>query len=386
VAAIMESSIDGSDGDAIMWDPGAWLAERRSMLDRGEAGWLKVLADFDRDRLWQFDGQLSCVAWLMWKTKMARSTAFEKLRVAHALRRRPLIADAFDAGDLSWSAVRAVTQLDDPHPDVDAALVNLAKHGTVPELNVALRHYKRLEEQERPPDETRRERRGIRFFPGPDGLETAEITLDHLEMEELKTALTAFVDHGATAAPGAVDESTDRDPTEPAAANSVAPGRPLGLLPRWQLRADALLDLLRTAMAHLGGNHTTGADRYLIHLIETDTGTSEHLDGTPVRPAEAARARCDAGFVVHTYGQDGEILRLGRKTRWWNTAQRRAVSVRDRGTCRFPGCTNAASLCGHHHTLIHEGFTVSGNPDGPLTFYRSDGTEIGSTVRSRRPR
>lgn len=44
---------------------GQWLVERRSLLDRGEAVWLRALAHFDRHQLWSLDGQLPCVDWLM---------------------------------------------------------------------------------------------------------------------------------------------------------------------------------------------------------------------------------------------------------------------------------------------------------------------------------
>ena len=50
----------------------------------------------------------------MWRTNMARSTAFEKLRVAQELARRPILAEAFRQGQLSYSAVRALTRLDRP--------------------------------------------------------------------------------------------------------------------------------------------------------------------------------------------------------------------------------------------------------------------------------
>ena len=78
--------------DMPMFDLGDWIAEQRHQMDGNEAVWLDVLADFDATEAWRDDGQLSCVDWLMWRTKMARSTCFEKLQIAHQLRRRPLVA------------------------------------------------------------------------------------------------------------------------------------------------------------------------------------------------------------------------------------------------------------------------------------------------------
>ena len=105
--------------DAPMFDLGAWLVERRGLIDGSEAAWLDVLAEFDAHGDWATDGQLSGAEWLMWRTKMARSTAFEKLRIAHELRRRPVVAAAFAAGEISYSAVRAITRIDDPGPEVE---------------------------------------------------------------------------------------------------------------------------------------------------------------------------------------------------------------------------------------------------------------------------
>ena len=42
---------------------------------------------------------------------------FEKLRIAHELRRRPAVAAAFAAGEISYSAVRAITTYTSDAPD-----------------------------------------------------------------------------------------------------------------------------------------------------------------------------------------------------------------------------------------------------------------------------
>jgi hypothetical protein len=101
-------------------DLACWIVEHRGCLDRAEANWLERLVEFDRSGEWALDGQLCCGSWLAWRAGMARSTAFEKLRVAHSLARRPIIAEAFKDGTLSYSAVRAITRMDDPDPGVSA--------------------------------------------------------------------------------------------------------------------------------------------------------------------------------------------------------------------------------------------------------------------------
>jgi Domain of unknown function (DUF222) len=196
------------------------------------------------------------------------------------------------------------------------------------------------------------------------------------------------------------------EPSEPA-----APSGPEGRMPAWQRRADAFMDLLRYAMGRGDSSNENGSgndpgyaaagDRYLVHLIvDAATGHGQRLDGTPIPSNEVDQILCDTATVTHTYGEDGEPLNLGRKTREWNTSQRRAIAVRDGGQCRFPGCANTicdvhhldpwghggptdiangGSLCRFHHGLVHKGFTATGTGNGAITFHRPDGTVIDTT-------
>jgi hypothetical protein len=100
-------------------------------------------------------------------------------------------------------------------------------------------------------------------------------------------------------------------------------------------------------------------------------------------------------------GAEWEPLALGRKTREWTTAQRRAALVRDRGRCRFPGChrrgadlhharwwskgggtdiSNGFLACPRHHTMLHAGYEADGDANHRITFYRPDGTIVGTTL------
>ena len=85
------------------------------------------------ERGWYDDGHLSCVEWMEWRLRMGRATAFDKLRVARRLRRRPLVAAAFAEGRIRHCMARSIIRIDDPDPEVDAALIDLAVAGTVRE-------------------------------------------------------------------------------------------------------------------------------------------------------------------------------------------------------------------------------------------------------------
>ena len=97
----------------------------------------------------------------------------------------------------------------------------------------------------------------------------------------------------------------------------------------------------------------------------------------PSAPETARRLACDANVVRVVTGGASEPLDVGRASRTVSPAQRRALTIRDRG-CVFPGCdrppgwcdghhivhwadggptdlANLALLCHHHHKAMHEG-------------------------------
>ena len=365
-------------------DEGRWLVENRMEMDRAEAAWLEKLAEFDRDGLWALDGHLSCATWLTWRMNMARSTAFEKLRVAHELDRRPIIAEAFREGRLSYSAVRAITRMDRPDPDVDRALVEVASgEASILDVERLVRSYQLYADQERPPAEEVDRMRQVRIRRGDDGTGQVVVTLSDLEVEEFAATFQAFLDLRFREQP--VDESSAGDGEQSGESK----------------RADAFMDLVRTALEHADGGRAAGDDRYLVHVVRRESGQLLTLpDGTPLDSLTTSMIDCDASTVRHTVSDAGEPLHLGRKTREWSTAQRRAIRVRDGGHCRFVGCwfthndihhilpwedggltdiDNGISACPRHHHKLHAGFSVSGNPNGELRFYRPDGSYIGST-------
>ncbi len=387
-------------------DPGAWLVAHRFEMERGESTWLAALGDFDAQGRWALDGQLSCAEWLMWSTKMARATAYEKLRIARQLRVRPVLGDAFGDGRLSYSALRAITRIDGPDPDTDLALVDLAVASSVADVERAVRAYQLHAEQHRRPSDAL-ERRGVRVIRGFDGCGRVEITLSDVEIEEFALTLQAFVDGGRRPSPpesprgdSAPDPDPDPDPEpdpepdpDPASQSSAGDSR--------RCRADAFMDMVGVGLAHLDGPRPGGDDRYVLHVVTTSENAVELLDGTALDAATSARLSCDSATVTHVQSIDGEPLALGRKTRVWSTAQRRAALVRDGGHCRFPGCSrrvadlhhqrgwakggptdlsNGFLVCPRHHTLLHDGYLAEGNPNGTLSFARPDGIHIGSTT------
>lgn len=430
---------------APMMDAGearSWLVAERRRLEGAEPGWLEVLVDYDRSEAWQLDGFPNCASWLSLACGMARSTAYEKLRVGHQLRRRPVVAEAFRNGEISYSAVRSITSLDSPDPEVDEALVELARTRHHVWLERAVRHYQMLDDEALERRYRREEHRGVVVHRGFDGLGVARAYLTNDELDVVEAAMKAFMDpveeedraaadgESATADsstggggpdPSATadcstaavaggpfdDDLLEADGPDPSATADSSTGAGEDWQERWSTRrADAFVEICATALANAQGGRALGVDRYMVHVVADAEvlagghGRCELVDGSPVNIEDLARICCDASFVGHLVGRGGEPLAVGRKCRSWSMPQRRAVTVRDGGRCRFPGCfrrrnevhhvipwenggptdvSNGLLLCGRHHSLIHAGYRTEGQAEGELAFYRSDGVEIGRT-------
>ena len=166
-----------------------------------------------------------------------------------------------------------------------------------------------------------------------------------------------------------------------------------------QRRAAALAELARRAVGADPGRPTI-AVTISVEDLQARSG-SGRVDQTGVAiSAEAARRlACDANVVRVVTGGASEPLDVGRASRTVSPAQRRALTIRDRG-CVFPGCdrppgwcdghhivhwadggptdlANLALLCHHHHKAMHEGgWSMARAPDGSLEFTRPDGTPL----------
>src|SRR2546423_5885240 len=174
---------------------GRTLVAGRRRLDAQEAEWFAALAEFDYRGGWAMDGHLSCVSWLVHFCGMARATAKEKLRVALELARRPVLAAAHAAGEVSYSKVRALTRIENASAETDQALLVAAQLASAVQLDQLARHYQELADQERPADTMARyERRGVRRAGTWNGMTTTEIVLPVEDAERLYNILDSHIE------------------------------------------------------------------------------------------------------------------------------------------------------------------------------------------------
>ena len=368
----------------------AAITEGAGHLAAFEARWLALVAEFDRREGWVAWGARSCAHWLSWRCSLDLRSARDKVRVARALEDLPLVAEAFGAGRLSYSKVRAVTRVATPGTEED--LVMLAEHATAAQLDRIVRSFRGVLAADEELAEAN-ERHARRYFHHEWADDGSLVFHGRLSPEDGALLIEAL-----DAAHAQVPTAPDDGSAEPHVDNDGSAE------PHYPTSADALVVMAEGFLAN-GTGGRTGGDRFQIVLhTEADVlthdaeGICEIDDGPTIAPETARRLACDSSIVWMLTGPDGEPVNVSRKTRTIPPAIRRAARARDK-TCRFPGCdhphfvdlhhiehytrggpttlANLVLLCWFHHRLVHEGgWSVSFDDAGVLRVYRPDASEL----------
>ncbi|MEO7350330.1 MAG: DUF222 domain-containing protein, partial [Marmoricola sp.] len=111
----------------------------------------------------------------------------------------------------------------------------------------------------------------------------------------------------------------------------------------------ALLEALdpQRMPAH-GGDATTLIVTVSLEELRKDLGTGELGPSDKLTAGEVRRLACTAQIIPAVLGGRSEVLDLGRSSRLFKPAQRKAMIIRDR-ECRAEGCTIPAAWCEAHH-------------------------------------
>ena len=367
------------------------ITELASHIHAATCRWLGLVAEFDRREGWAEWGCRSCAHWVSWRCGVALVAAREHVRVARRLEELPLVREAFAAGRLSYSKVRALTRVEGI--EREAELLELAQHASASQLDRLVRAYRGVVAAER----TARGGRPERWLAWSHDDDGSLIVHGRLPADEGALLIAALEAGGEQLA--APPDTPAGVPAAPPATPAEAPAPTVG-----EARADALL-LLADSFLATGAVDRSGGDRHQV-VVHVDAPTlrssgrgerCELDDGAPLAADTARRLACDAA-VVPLLERAGRPVGVGRKTRSIPPALRRALAARD-GGCRFPGCTarrfvdahhiehwadggptelaNLVHLCRHHHRLLHEGgYTLTRSGRGALTFRRPDGRTI----------
>ncbi|HEY3262663.1 MAG TPA: DUF222 domain-containing protein, partial [Pseudonocardiaceae bacterium] len=189
----------------------------------------------------------------------------------------------------------------------------------------------------------------LRYCLEPDA--AGRDAVKNYEKRELSVATTIY---GMVATQGLLDPASGA--TVLAAVDALTdPPRDDDARTAGQRRADALTELCRRALDGGGLPEVNGEKPHLLVTLSYESLLGQlgaepaHLNWVgPISAADARMLACDCSVIPAVLNSAGEVLDIGRKTRVWPIAIRRAVELRDR-TCQYAGCEVPAQHCDIHH-------------------------------------
>ena len=138
-------------------------------LHAGDHRLLVLVAEFDRRRGWELGGHRTCAHWLAFRTGIDLGAARERVRTARALVGLTETSASMSRGELSFSAVRALTRVATPENEED--LLELARGCTTAQLERMVRGWKLGSRQDEVDRERERfESRELSIFPDEEGM------------------------------------------------------------------------------------------------------------------------------------------------------------------------------------------------------------------------
>ncbi len=335
---------------------------------------LSLVAEYDRTEAYRADAMTSMEDWLVARYGLARRTANDWVRAAHAFEQLPAVANAVANGHLSADQTRSVIRL--ATPDTDAAVAADAVGRSAAELEVMARLAKS-------PTKTKANEadrlRAFRWRPSADG-------------SSMRLSGQLPADAGATLAAALTRM-----------AEQAGPDPDTKLFDPFESRcADALVEL---AGARLADDADPDRATVVVHVPTewfnhdddlVDQAIAAALDsGVPLAAETLRRLACDARVQVVAEGPGHAAMARSAMEHTVPFWLRRQLRRRD-GGCRWHGCRrtlgvhahhivwfskggatvidNLVLLCRRHHRAVHEGgWNIAGKPSGELRFIRPNG-------------
>jgi hypothetical protein len=351
-------------GDAPIEELAAAITAGAVRLAAATASWLRLVAEFDERGGWHGVNIRSCAEWLAWQCGLSPGAAREHVRVARALRSLRSIDDAFAAGRLSYSKVRALTRI--AEPDCEAALLEFALSATASQTERFCRQWRRWDEKT---SDRRRAEDGLLFEYTTDdeGFFTLRVRGPVEQGAPMMAAIDSLAERDARRERARNKKATARHEQIRAAGGAVAPDlaercaeeAAVGLA-RERRTARRITALTALAEARAGMDRGPGEPprrEVVVHVDaevladDTAAGRAYYEGGSAVTGAQARRLLCEAA-VVAMLEKGREPLAVGRRRRLATKAQRRALLRRD-GGCARPGCPEDRLERLHAHHLRH---------------------------------
>ena len=312
------------------------LAAVDGRLDGLQARWTRAAAAAGVP---ERSGATSTTDWLSVTTGRSKGQAARTERMARTAAEAPDVVDRLAAGELGPDQADSIARGMDRgtlDPDDAVDLVANARHlppGPFDRERKRLegrRHQRRLREQE----DAARQARSASVWREDDGSLGLRCRLAPADGDLVEKTISAFVSPDAAEVPDHLRRT-----------------------PR-QLRADALVDICRVALAAGPVGDVAGEPaRVVVHvgpellLPERDAaaaGATAVTDlGTVLSAAAVNRLLCDGTFQRLVVDPQGQVLDVGRATRKWPAATRTAIVALD-GHDRTPGSDLPPGRCEIH--------------------------------------
>jgi hypothetical protein len=276
-------------------------------------------------------GFSSVSAFLVDQTGVSPGHARRLVGYGNAQTRAPIAHQAWVDGRLSTDQVvylfSAAEAVPDEYPDAEQRLVGIVEGLDAVDTGRAVEYWRQA--MAGPGDldvEKQMARRGVSLSQPVAGMRYLSGWMTLLAAEALETAMEANMPP-----PRDGDNRTPR-----------------------QRRHDGLENLSRDWLDN-GATPTVGGEKpqVIIHVdlaaLQGLAGGLHETEDGQILPVDLVRAiACDASVTRIVFGADSEILDVGRRTRIWTAAQRRAIIARDRH-CQGPGCRAKPRHCDIHH-------------------------------------
>jgi hypothetical protein len=276
-------------------------------------------------------GYTSPTSYLAHVGRMSPGRAKRVVSRANAAERAPIAYAAWADGRISTDQAnhmfRAAEGVPDAYPEAEERLVEILERLDAVDTSKAVEYWRQSVDGPGEIDiETQSQRRGLSISATMGGMRRVDGWLTALAGEALETAIDALM-----------PPPRDEDARTPR-----------------QRRHDALEDLCRDWLDN-GTTPTVGGEKpHLSLLTDLDAlqglagGLHETLEGDIIDVNTLRLIACDCSISRIVLGPDSEVLDVGRKTRVWTPAQRRAIVARDRH-CQAPGCRARPKHCDIHH-------------------------------------
>lgn len=286
------------------------------------------------------DGHPSTAAWLAWQTGRSRGDVNRTVRVAQTAELLEATGQAWRDGSITSAAMRSIDHARVPGHDqqlveCEPEFLAFARRRDHRSLETVTRHFRKCALADgSAPD-------------APDGLTLAPVGDRTVLRGEFASDSAETITHALaqfTAKPSPNDGAT-----------------------AGQRRAGAFVRICEIALGRgQDGEPARPAVSYVTHATDREPGATPPLTlgqfTGVIDPRDRERIICDATITEITVDADSTVLDVGRATRVWPVAMRKAIVVRD-GTCRWPGCEVPAGWCDvhHHQSWEHGGRTALGN-------------------------